>query len=188
MSTLIDSYSESNYTHGYVCTDVGHIQVIGQTFTGIKDYKLTSAKFYLENWNSATGDVSILLYAHTGTFGTDGEPTGPLLATSDSIDVSTISSSYELVEFTFSGENEYVLEDASYCIAVYYNEGTYNANIDLAVGLAVGFDITGSAEGNLFGFEIDWFTNGTYDTCFYVYGEPVGPTIGEKYPLPAFGV
>jgi hypothetical protein len=177
MSMLIDSYSESNATNGYILTDSPYIEMIGQSFRLDKSYKLTSVKFYLENWNGATGNAEARLYAHTGTFGNYGKPTGSVLATSDVVDISTISEGgLVLTELSFSGANQYIMEDGDYCIGVFYSSGTYNADVNLADGLVVAVDTTGEHEGNTFYFDEGFVGYAVYDTCFYLYGELQNPT------------
>lgn len=105
-SLLIDSYSESNGSIWYATNSVDGI--VGQSFTAIAS-SLTQAKFYLRRGGGTpTGSIYAKLYAHSGTFGSTGVPTGAALATSDPIDSATIGSE-SLFTFTFSGANRYTL-------------------------------------------------------------------------------
>ena len=72
---------------------------------------LDSCKFLInaELGNIPTGNVIVYLYAHTGTYGVNGKPTGSPLATSDPILASTLPTTQQLVTFTFSGANRIIL-------------------------------------------------------------------------------
>jgi len=50
-----------------------------------------------------TGTLVATLYAHSGTYGSTGVPTGSALATSASIKCKLNRTSYALVTFTFDG-------------------------------------------------------------------------------------
>ena len=63
---------------------------------------LTRAAFWLKKVGAPTGNITAKLYAHTGTYGVSSLP-GTLLATSNSVDVSTLPTSVGRVDFYFSG-------------------------------------------------------------------------------------
>ena len=116
----IDYYSEANFS-AQQSMYLGYVEKIGQSITG-NGFPLTSAKFYMNKTGSPTGDVTAELYAHSGTFGQTSVGTGSVLATSDSIDASVISTSYGLITFTFS--TPYNLVNGEYYIlAVCYSGG-----------------------------------------------------------------
>ena len=90
-------------------------------------YTLTSCKFNLQKAGSPTGNCYARLYAVTGTIGTDAVPTGSVLATSDAKDVSTISTSTGLVEFSFSGAEQYELQaSTNYYIGIYFSASLFH--------------------------------------------------------------
>jgi hypothetical protein len=92
MSTVVDSYSESNYD-GII--NVGGTQsACGQSFTG-DGSNLGSVKFYLKKnaGGPASGNLEARIYAHSGTFGTSSVATGAVLATSDIVNISTLPAS-----------------------------------------------------------------------------------------------
>ena len=96
--------------------------------------------------------------------GVDAVPTGSALATSDTVDVSTISDSvYEWVDFTFS--TPYTLPDSGvFCIVLHY-EGDGSNHVRWASGL-------NSHDGNRFWGDDaggGWTANTQYDQLFKLY-------------------
>lgn len=169
MSTLCDSYSESNKDGYYPLSNyTGYPIAVGQTFTG-NGGTLTSVKFYMKRYGMSTGNVYATVYAHTGTWGSTGKPTGSILAQSANVDVTSISNSvYELVTFTFSGDDQITLEDGvHYCVAVWYTVNSY---------MLVGRDESSPTHnGNAFNYVTSWnYSTGGYDLPFYVYTEGGG--------------
>jgi hypothetical protein len=169
---LIASYSETNYDSSVNLKDLhpsdsAENSAYQQCFEATQTFIITSAKFYLRKAGSPTGNAYAVLYAMTGTYGTSGKPTGAALATSNPFDVSTLTTSNVLIEFTFSDADEQVAD--YYCIAFENPEsGTINANDYTRVGRD---GTSPNATGN-----VAYFTNGgwtaqsTSDACFYVYG------------------
>lgn len=77
----------------------------GQSFTGAAGW-LAEAMFRIQRGATNAGTITAKLYAHTGTFGTTGVPSGAALATSDPINSSAIlNGTYSNIVFTFSGAN-----------------------------------------------------------------------------------
>ena len=89
MTTIIDSYSESNQTSTLILHN-GNITKDGQTFLG-DGRTLDNCKFLFKKRISPAGNAVVKIYAHSGTFGIDGVPTGSALATSENLDVSTLT-------------------------------------------------------------------------------------------------
>lgn len=166
MATLIDSYSETNQD-GTVEIYNGFITAYAQGFTGAS-YNLDSCKFYLKKNGSPTGNAVAKLYTHTGTFGSTGTPTGAALATSDNFNVATLTTSYQLITFTFSGVNRYSLVAATkYCIALEFSGGD-GSNV-----VHSGVDNSSPSHGgnDAYYFGGSWTPQAGQDLCFYVYGE-----------------
>ena len=165
--TLLDSYSEVNQDD-YLLIDAGSRVANGQSFTtpASPTYKLTSVKFYLRVGTAQTGTIYAKLYAHTGTYGVDGKPTGGVLATSDAFDVSVLTTSYVLHEFFFSGAQQYVMSaNTYYCITVGFP-------VSLSGDILMGIDNSapthlGNAAQN---WEGTWYALADSDVIFYVYG------------------
>lgn len=166
---LADSYSESNADNYWELTNTGY-RGIGQAFTVlIQNFNkgLYSAKFYIKRVGSPTGNVVAKLYAMSGSYGTTAQPTGAALATSDVVDITTISTSYALVTFLFSGVNKIVLNGSNYIITIEYSDG---AGVN---HLTVQSDASSPAHnGNMcYKNRYDIWTYYEYDVCFYVYYE-----------------
>lgn len=160
---VIDSYSESNYSADFTFSDDGDLS--GQSFTG-NGSNLGSVQFYLKNNASAVGNIRAEIYAHSGTFGTNGVPTGSPLAVSDNVAASSIGSTYELVSFQFTGANQIQLVNGTKYFAVYTSDDVMNfPNI-----LFVGFDNTSpSHAGNrAFNTTGSWSSQSSVDVIFYV--------------------
>lgn len=105
---------------------------IGQSFTASFSGNLTSVDFCGAKFGSPTGNVTAELYTHSGTYGTSSVGTGAALATSDTIDVSTLSTSASTITFTFSGGNQYALVSGTrYVIAFRYTGGALGTSVKI---------------------------------------------------------
>ena len=169
MVALIDSYSESNQNN-ISGIAVGNIAK-GQTFAGIAS-KILSAKWYLSKEGLPTGNAVAKVYAMSGTFGTDGNVTGSALATSGNLDVSTLTTSLQLIEFTFSGANQITLTAGTkYVLTVEFTGG------DAGNYVNVGLDDSSSTHAGNYSVNSGgtWFPGNTLDFCFYLYGITTSP-------------
>lgn len=158
---VLDSYPESNYgtdLNLYASWHNAH----GQTVVLGGDFTVTHAKFYAKKSGSPADTVRAEIYATTGTHGTNAVPTGSALAVSDTITAVDLPSSYELVTFTFSGENIITLSAGTcYAIVIYYASGTSSNKI------MVGCDISSPTHsGNGVRFYSSWGAM-SYDVIFY---------------------
>ncbi len=174
-TVTLDSYATANQDSDEVLEEdhpstlPGH-SACGQSFTTPNDgknYRLTSAKFYLKKSDPLLPDGTLVakLYAHSGVYGTSSIPSGNALAASDSVDLDTLTNAYALYTFTFS--SIYVLEpNTQYCIDV---EADATWIIDTVMA---GYD--GSAPshgGNMFHYDTSAFhAVAGSDLIFYVYG------------------
>lgn len=170
--SLIDSYSETN-ADAVSGTDTDRLHSGGTTgftesFVGVAK-KITSCKFFLgRGTNSITGNATATL--HWATNEGDGwYVDSAALATSGNVDVSTLTTTRQLVEFTFSGAQQYQMESAvRYCIAVNYTGG------DATHYVTIGLDSSGPthSDNNMSYYNTGvWAADGTISTCFYVYGQ-----------------
>lgn len=163
----IDSYGEANADQGSALRSGASI-FFGQSFHNSVLAKIATAKFFLKKNNSPTGNATAKIYAHTGTFGAGGVPTGAALATSDNFDVSTLTTTSQLITFTFSGANLIDLSaNTDYCIELSYSGG------DASNYIVASWDGSGSTAPGSMNSSLDgstWIPNATYDAVFYVYG------------------
>jgi galactokinase len=127
-TVIDDSYSEANVDTTYSATDTNYKRG-GQSFTS-GGGTLDSVVWYLKKGGTPTGNGYAEIYAHTGTYGTSSIPTGAVLATSDAFDISTLTTSYQLITFHFSGANRISLTNTTNYVAVFYNaSGSADPNI-----------------------------------------------------------
>lgn len=162
MAVVIDSYSESNHdtNRSLNATTTGR----AQSFTARSNAVFTQAKLYLKKTGSPTGDATIKLYAHSGTYGTSSIPTGSAL---DSVTyaVSSLTTSYQLITFDFSGGYNLV-QGTYYVLAIEYSSGDASNNVQ------VGTDTSSPGHGG----NTDYYSGGSWnadssqDHCFYIYG------------------
>jgi hypothetical protein len=171
-NTLIDSYSETNQNSTVTISAGLATKMVGQSFTS-NGWVLSSCKFYLRKNNSPTGSVYAKLYSHTGTFGSTGVPS-TLLATSDAIDISTLSTSFALVTFTFTGAEKYAMVNGTNYFIVF----DASAAGDGSNHVSVGVDTTSSTHaGNRANYTTSWASTSA-DACFYIYGDR--PALGAN--------
>lgn len=106
---------------------------VGQSVTG-DGGKLANVVFYLSKSNTPTGTAVAKLYAHSGVFGTSSIPTGAALATSKSLDVSTLTGSLVETTFFFADQNQNVVLTAAtnYVITLEYSGGTSTNTVNVA--------------------------------------------------------
>ena len=167
MAILIDSYSETNTdTDAQVGNSVGTSYGSSQSFTG-KASKLSSGKFYLKKVGSPTGNMYMKVYAHSGTFGTSSVPTGSALATSDALSIADLTTSYALVEFTFSGANQITIQEGTkYVLTFESDQSSSTSNY-----VANGCDASSPSHAGNYGYKTSiWNAYNLIDLCFYIYG------------------
>ncbi len=159
--TAIDSYSESNYQLGFKMY-AASFNALAQSFTGDGN-DVDAATFYVKRNGSPTGNVTAYVYAHAGTFGTSSTPTGAALATSQPIDISSISTSLGLVSFTFQTPFTTV-NTTKYVVAIEYTGGDSTNNIE------VGMDASSPSHGGNYSYSTGsgWTADSAADMCFYV--------------------
>lgn len=173
MSVLVDNYSEGNsdgYTFVYSPTRIG----VGQSFIG-NGTTINSTKFHIYKTGSPSGNIVSRVYLHSGTFGTSSLPTGSPIATSEIVDASTLSTSAELVEFTFTGSNKILLGNGTYyVVTIEFLSG------DSTNYICVSNDTSSPThEGNFIWYDGGWsysYPLGVSDLVFYVYGD-ISPSL-----------
>lgn len=124
-STVLDDtigYGSGN-SDGIDGLSAGYTTRHAQSFIGIQGV-LETVKWLVGKGGSPTGSVYAKIYAHSGTYGTSSVPTGSALATSDAIDVATLSGT-ALVSFTFSGANRITFDvTTKYAVSIEYIGGS----------------------------------------------------------------
>lgn len=171
---IVSGISDVNYTEAHADFKFvlnNEMYGYGQSFPGNNKF-LSSVKFYLDKRGWPTGNVYAKIYAHQGTYGTNGYPTGVALATSMAIDTTILPAegSPALVEFTFSPNNRILLSSGTnYIVSIEYTTGTY---ID---GIYIWFGSPSTYPGNISyqGVDSIWNPIGiNWDLVFYVLTEP----------------
>jgi hypothetical protein len=169
MATLIDSYSESNVNGSDVVfgSGGGDTSKRGQSLTCGGVYTLDSAKFYLKKTGSPTGNAYAELWSHSGDYGTSSVGSS-LLATSDTFDVSSLTTSSQLITFTFSAAQRIELAASYYVLMLKFTGGDASNNVQ------IGYDSSSpSASGNyVYMTNVStWGAISAVDIAFYLYGE-----------------
>jgi hypothetical protein len=166
MSGLIDSYGSSNRTADIIVKGGSSFEYIGQSFTNNNDIILSQAQFSLSKLGNPTGNAYFQIYAHSGTYGTNGVPTGSPLV---SIPFSLVPLSTTPIVATINlGSNGILLKGGvKYFANIWYHGG------DGSNYLKVGVDNTSPAASGNFSSSADgvnWNWTVAYDMIFYVSG------------------
>ena len=174
-NATLDSYSESNQDTDAVQSGAG--VGIAQSFMNVTEATLKSCKFYIKKTGTPTGNINATIRTHTGTFGTSGVPDGGVaLATSDNFDSSTLTTSYQLITFTFSGAEQITLSaDTPYFVALLTSFIGPGSNISLGVD-----NSSPTHAGNR--ADLAFATWGVFagsDVCFYVVGDTAAPLLSK---------
>lgn len=161
VGTTCDSYSETNRDGDESLDDT--VSKVGQSFTG-DGGTLGHVYFVLSKSGTPTGNAVATIYAHTGTYGTNGVPTGAALATSKVFDVSTLDGTPTLIRFVFPVPSQVTLTNTTkYFVVIEYGDGT------AANKVLVGRDGSSPSHGgNLASYTTVWAADNTKDGCFYV--------------------
>lgn len=169
MSILIDSATVASPSD----TNCDSSQLMGQSFEVQNDCNLDHLIIDMKTNGSPSGSFQFVIYAHSGTYGTSSVPTGAALATSDTVNVSSLTSSYATYTTYFTGANaialttgqRYVLTcnyaNTSYPNAIFFKNKTpsfhggnqsYKAGGTWAAlsGYDIIFDLQGVAAGGTF--------------------------------------
>ena len=170
MVAIIDSCNESNAGSAAQAIGTG----VGQSFTG-DGRPITSCDFYLyaSGGVTLTGTIYAKLYAHTGTYGTSGKPTGPVLATSKPVSASILTSIESLINFGFVGAQRVTLTNGTkYVITL---EHLQDASGNHAWAYRTDTDIH---SGNGSYKDTNWIAIiNSIDFIFHVYtGDPIDTT------------
>ncbi|MGE0278348.1 MAG: hypothetical protein AB7R40_23375 [Nitrospiraceae bacterium] len=125
----VEEYSEANAETEMIVGAVGFISdaiIGGQTFD-TDGGLITSIEFYLKKTGSPTGNATASIYALDSTDLSVAQATGSPLATTGNFDVSTLTTSYAWITFTFA--TPFVLPAGAYAVVVSYNGGDSSNHI-----------------------------------------------------------
>jgi hypothetical protein len=140
---------------------------VGQSFTATGG-KLYSASLMLSKFGSPTGTAQFSVYAHTGTYGSTGTGTGTALASSGTIDLSTLNGTPTTTTLYFTGPNQITLEDGTYYVIVAEYSGG-----DMENYLLVGRDSSSPThDGIMVRYSSSWGVISGNDAIFYVVTLP----------------
>jgi hypothetical protein len=158
---------------------------IGQTFAG-NGSSVYVIRFKLSKYGSPSGNLKVAIYAHTGTWGSTGKPTGSGLATSNTIPITSLGANPDWVDFTFSSTYSTV-NGTKYCAVLYVDTG---ATVDASNYVKAWYINSNGHAGNGFYYYNSAWTNWTsYDVFFAVFqtNEGVGGDIVTATPNYAGG-
>lgn len=143
----------------------------GESFSASSPFTLDSCKFYLRKNGSPTGNMTAKLYAHTGTFGSGGTPTGSVLATSDVFNSATLGASFAFVTFSFSGANRVVSPAGNYVIVL---DGSSVGDISNSANIGGKIPAASYAGNAVQSTDGSTWAALSNDAFFYVYGSVMG--------------
>lgn len=144
-------------------------------------YNLTSANFYLAKTGSPTGTIYAKLFVSSAAWGSNGNPTGSALATSNGVDISTLPTSIGWVTFTFS--TPYTMSaNTAYALEVGYC-ATDLSPVNVNYAWANTNSTTNSAYGNVALDRGSYITLGWYSPL-QVYG--VDSSLPAPTPIPYY--
>ena len=171
MSALIDSYASSNRNNEYITGQGGNLS-FGQVFLG-QAREIESCWIFLSKYGSTspTGDGTVKLWLATGTLASTGVPTGSALATSGTLDVSTLTATPTETTFTFTGANKITLTAGLVYVVTFNYSGGGGAHF-----VSVGIDSSSPTHAGHTAYTTDgtnWSTR-TVDTCFGLYATDIG--------------
>ena len=165
---VLVSYTTATTEAGYDIEPSVGTEAIAQSFeVSSGNYVLDSCKFKLYKEADDGGNVYVEVYEHTGTFGSTSKPTGTALATSDTINISDLSSSASWVKFSFTGANRITLEGGYYCLAIHCSTGGTDyitCQIDSASTTDPG-NFSATSNGST------WTTTSSWDILFEIFYE-----------------
>lgn len=157
----------------------------GQVFTA-DGSTITTIQLQLRKWNNPAANFAVKIETITGTYGTDGKPSGSLIGTSDSVAASTLTTSYNMINFTFSTPVS-TLANTKYALYLYPVDAT---TLDGTNAISIGYDASSPLHsGNYFEWTgTTWYTAASVDLIFAVYGTPAASPTSAPTPTPLTGV
>ena len=166
-ASLLTEYASTNRNSSVtIGTATSGRSAISQSFIG-NGGKLSRAGFFAMRTGNPTGNVTAVLYAHTGTFGTTGMPTGTALATSTAYASSTVQAGSHAWIYFDLDQTFTLANGTNYCIAFSTNATPSDANwfdvgVDSSSPTAAGDSAVQATSGGA-------WTSGASDLIFSVY-------------------
>ena len=162
MATLLTDYPTSNQSKSFYCASDQNTGV-AQTFSVSGNYSLAYFQLYLEKTGTPSGAITVSIYSVTG--GSGSQTPNTLIANSTiSLDASSLTTSYTLYTFNFSGVN--LVSGTTYMIVMTFSGGGGSNYVKVGVG-------NSSVSGNSAFYVSSWNTTSTYNLCYYVYGNTI---------------
>ncbi len=131
-ASLVDSYNDEIQLGKFIDIGDGTDDGAAQSFTGLSG-EMVRARVALSKVGSPTGNLVLNLYAHSGTFGTSSIPTGAVLAVSEVLDVSTLTTAETYVDFEFRINRFTLVSATKYVLAVEYTGGDVSNFVQVSV-------------------------------------------------------
>lgn len=183
MSVLIDSATVASPAD----TNCDSSQLMGQSFEVQNDCDLDELIIDMKTNGSPSGSFQFQIYAHSGTYGSTSVPTGSVLATSDTVNVSSLTSSYATYSVYFTGGNKIAVTTGQrYVLVCNYATTSYPNSIFFK-------NKTPSFHGGNQSYKAgSWTALGSYDIIFELRGTVVtdvtvsGTVQSATFSIPAY--
>lgn len=127
---------------------------------------LTRVRARLKKVGSPTGNLTVSLYAITGSFGSTATPTGAALATSVNFSVADLTTSYLNYEIAFNTQYN-MAASTNYFVSFEYSGGDGSNYVDVAG------NTTGTHAGNRASFSGSWTASAASDLWFECFASPL---------------
>lgn len=168
---FVDGYDVSNSNANFTLVGTGGFNQVGQTFMG-NGSRINTAYFWVTKIGAPTGPIYARLYNVTGTYGSTALPTGSAIASSTSIDASTISTTSTLYAFPFT--TPYLLANGTpYAVTLDVTGDSFGGSDRLSLRNTLS---SGTHAGNRATYDnlisFAWTTSASQDICFMVTGNP----------------
>jgi len=169
---ILTSYSEAGLNNSSNLSSASYLNA-GETFKLNDNSRITHAAMWLNKAGSPTGDVTYNLYAHSGTYGSTGVPTGSVLVSSATLSAASIVLGFNRYELAFS--SSYLIAANTPLVLICNFAPTFS---DVTNYVRVGNEIGGTYGGNYtddsggsFGYDAG------QDMCFEISGVLASPVI-----------
>lgn len=108
---LVDSYDTPEFGESITSGATW----VGQSFDSGQGGVVAAVQFSLAKAGTPPGDCTAKIYAHTGTYGGGGVPTGSLLVESDVVSAASLPTTNDWITFNFSSQYS-LAPNTKYCV------------------------------------------------------------------------